>query len=52
MLPLILVYFAEYLINQGIAPVLKFPGSLADGREYVYYQVPSPTIIYHRAISQ
>jgi battenin len=38
MLPLILVYYAEYLINQGVTPGLKFPGSFADGREYVYYQ--------------
>src|SRR4051794_32511889 len=39
MLPLFLVYFGEYLINQGIASVLTFPDSPFDGKEYLYYQL-------------
>lgn len=38
MAPLFLVYFGEYLINQGITPVLLFPDSPFDGKEYTYYQ--------------
>jgi len=38
MAPLFLVYFGEYLINQGIASVLTFPDSPFDGKEYTYYQ--------------
>jgi len=37
--PLFLVYFAEYVINQAIFPVMKFPSdSMFDGKEYEYYQ--------------
>lgn len=39
MLPLFLVYFGEYLINQGISPVLRFPDSPFDCKEYLYYQL-------------
>ena len=38
MVPLFLVYFGEYLINQGIASVLTFPDSFVSGKEYMYYQ--------------
>jgi len=38
MIPLSLVYFGEYLINQGISPVMLFPKSDLAGKEYVYYQ--------------
>jgi len=39
MIPLSVVYFGEYLINQGVAPVMLFPHSKTfSGREYVYYQ--------------
>lgn len=37
MIPLFLVYFAEYLINQGVSPTLTFPNSEIEG-EYTYYQ--------------
>jgi len=37
--PLFLVYFAEYLINQGIFPAVTFPNELRfSTNEYVYYQ--------------
>lgn len=40
MTPLALVYFAEYLVNQSVDPVLNFPhDKLFSGKEYVYYQV-------------
>eukprot|EP01124_Arcella_intermedia_P019853 TRINITY_DN2720_c0_g1_i1.p1 TRINITY_DN2720_c0_g1~~TRINITY_DN2720_c0_g1_i1.p1 ORF type:complete len:508 (+),score=63.32 TRINITY_DN2720_c0_g1_i1:26-1525(+) len=36
--PLFLVYFGEYVISYGIAPVLLFPGdSTFNGSEYKYY---------------
>jgi len=40
MIPLGLVYFGEYLINQGITPVLKFdhPNFVKDKKAYLYYQ--------------
>jgi len=38
MLPLSVVYFGEYLINQGVSPVMLFPKSALSGKEYEYYQ--------------
>jgi battenin len=38
MIPLAIVYFAEYLINQATSPVLLFPNSSFSGKEYIYYQ--------------
>jgi len=39
MTPLAIVYFAEYLINQSVTPVLLFPETTTfSGKEYVYYQ--------------
>jgi battenin len=39
MTPLAIVYFAEYLINQSVSPVLLFANnSTFSGKEYVYYQ--------------
>eukprot|EP01119_Soliformovum_irregulare_P015001 TRINITY_DN4173_c0_g1_i1.p1 TRINITY_DN4173_c0_g1~~TRINITY_DN4173_c0_g1_i1.p1 ORF type:complete len:416 (+),score=75.44 TRINITY_DN4173_c0_g1_i1:38-1285(+) len=39
MLPLAAVYFGEYLINQGVSPLLVYPRDPAfAGREYTYYQ--------------
>jgi len=38
MTPLAIVYFAEYLINQAVTPVLLFPENQTfRGHEYVYY---------------
>lgn len=36
--PLFFVYFAEYLINQSVDPVLTFPYTHWACKEYVYYQ--------------
>lgn len=39
MIPLFLVYFGEYLINQSIDPVLEYPrDTIIHPHEYVYYQ--------------
>lgn len=38
MIPLAAVYYGEYLINQGVSPVLVYPDSLVAGDEYKYYQ--------------
>lgn len=37
-LPLLLVYFGEYLINQGVDPSLVWPGTRISCQEYRYYQ--------------
>lgn len=37
-LPLMLVYFGEYLINQGVDPALVWPGTRISCQEYRYYQ--------------
>jgi battenin len=37
-LPLLLVYFGEYLINQGVDPSLVWPGTAISCQEYRYYQ--------------
>lgn len=37
-LPLMLVYFGEYLINQGVDPALVWPGTKISCQEYRYYQ--------------
>lgn len=37
-LPLLLVYFGEYLINQGVQPSLVWPGTAIACQEYRYYQ--------------
>ena len=37
-LPLLLVYFGEYLINQGVGPSLVWPGTKISCQEYRYYQ--------------
>jgi len=37
-LPLLLVYFGEYLINQGVDPSLVWPGTKISCQEYRYYQ--------------
>ncbi len=37
-IPLFFVYFGEYVINQGISPVLTFPNSSVFAAPYVYYQ--------------
>ena len=40
MIPLGLVYFFEYLINQGLYELLYFPGiSLSHGQQYRWYQL-------------
>lgn len=37
-IPLVLVYLGEYLINQGVSPSLRWPDSPVSGAEYRYYQ--------------
>jgi len=37
-IPLFIVYFGEYLINQGVTPVLDYPHSMFNKKEYIYYQ--------------
>lgn len=37
-IPLVLVYLGEYLINQGVSPSLIWPDSPVSGAEYRYYQ--------------
>lgn len=37
-LPLMLVYFGEYTINQGVDPALVWPGTKIACQEYRYYQ--------------
>ena len=37
-LPLLMVYFGEYLINQGVQPSLVWPGTTIACQEYRYYQ--------------
>jgi battenin len=41
MVPLFLVYYAEYMINQGVHPTLKFPNAppvVPPSSQYAYYQ--------------
>lgn len=51
MLPLGLVYFGEYLINQSIVDILVFPKSFFSGKEYIYYQVFNIYCIIHNYFS-
>ncbi|KAJ4454882.1 putative CLN3 protein [Paratrimastix pyriformis] len=37
LIPLLLVYFSEYLINQGISPTIKFDGPIPRDDYYRYY---------------
>lgn len=44
MLPLLLVYFAEYLINQGVAPTLLFPLDTTPFKAYRDFYVTYQTL--------
>lgn len=49
MLPLLLVYIAEYTINQGIAPTLLFPLSSSPFRQYRAFY-PTYNAIYQLGV--
>ncbi|ETN86245.1 CLN3 protein [Necator americanus] len=54
MMPLIIVYFAEYFINQGLLELLEFDCShgfnLGPQSQYRWYQVLNATILYFQTL--
>lgn len=47
MLPLFIVYYSQYLINQGVSANLKFPnGPMKPEDDYMYYQFMYQTGVF------
>jgi hypothetical protein len=50
MLPVIITYFAQYLINQGVSPTIVFSNSPFSPRaHYVYFQVCESFFFWKRS---